>query len=98
MVVVLHSSFYVAAKGQLHGGTSLAFAGIAHLWLGVPLFFVISGYCISSTCDSMRRTSLCKEVLLAALPKDIPSVLDRQPLSLRRDSGDQVDASNGSLC
>jgi peptidoglycan/LPS O-acetylase OafA/YrhL len=55
MVVVFHSSFYVAGKGQLHGGIRLAFTGIEYMWLGVPLFFVISGYCISSTCDSMRR-------------------------------------------
>src|ERR1700757_449030 len=55
MVVVYHSSFYVAGKGQLHGGIRLAFTGIEYMWLGVPLFFVISGYCISSTCDSIRR-------------------------------------------
>jgi peptidoglycan/LPS O-acetylase OafA/YrhL len=37
-----------------------SFAGIAlrfisHLWVGVPLFFVISGYCIAAAADSSRR-------------------------------------------
>jgi peptidoglycan/LPS O-acetylase OafA/YrhL len=27
------------------------------LWIGVPMFFVISGYCISATADSSRRKS-----------------------------------------
>jgi peptidoglycan/LPS O-acetylase OafA/YrhL len=55
MVVVFHSSLYAARTQQLHGGARLVFGGIAYLWLGVPLFFVISGYCISATCDSIRR-------------------------------------------
>ena len=52
MVVVFHSSFYVLAD---HGVHRPIFGLISYLWLGVPFFFVISGYCISSTCDSMRR-------------------------------------------
>ncbi len=32
---------------------------IAHrLWIGVPIFFVISGYCIAATADSSRRKSV----------------------------------------
>jgi len=56
MVVVFHSSFYaVADLRNFHGITKVLFVAIAYLWLGVPIFFVISGYCISATCDSMRR-------------------------------------------
>lgn len=57
MVVVFHSWVYAAGREQLHGEMRFAFLCIRHLWIGVPLFFVISGYCISSTCDSMRRKS-----------------------------------------
>ena len=28
------------------------------MWAGVPIFFVISGYCISATADSARRKGL----------------------------------------
>lgn len=28
---------------------------LGQMWLGVPMFFVISGYCIAATCDSARR-------------------------------------------
>jgi peptidoglycan/LPS O-acetylase OafA/YrhL len=56
MVIVFHSSFYEVADLQhIHGITRIFFLVIAYLWLGVPIFFVISGYCITATCDSMRR-------------------------------------------
>ena len=56
MVVVFHSSLYAVADLQhIHGIVRILFVAIAYLWLGVPIFFVISGYCISATCDSMRR-------------------------------------------
>ena len=29
-----------------------------YMWIGVPMFFVISGYCISATADSARRREL----------------------------------------
>jgi len=57
VVVVFHSWVYVAGREQLHGEMGFVFRCIRNLWIGVPLFFVISGYCISSTCDSMRRRS-----------------------------------------
>ena len=38
-----------------HGIDRLVFRGVVYLWLGVPFFFVISGYCIAATCDAMRR-------------------------------------------
>lgn len=46
MVVVFHSSFYLAPN-----------AVVERLWMGVPMFFVISGYCISATADKERRKS-----------------------------------------
>jgi peptidoglycan/LPS O-acetylase OafA/YrhL len=59
LVLVNHSVFY---KAEVAGSTHvLAFlnASLAtvatRMWLGVPLFFVISGYCISATIDSHRR-------------------------------------------
>jgi peptidoglycan/LPS O-acetylase OafA/YrhL len=62
MIVVFHASFYVATPAHLKrvstsGGTMAdwAMAGVTWLWAGVPLFFVISGYCISATADSHRR-------------------------------------------
>jgi len=56
MVVVSHSTLYatdpsvVAAHGWLYW--SIAFT--KRLWIGVPIFFVISGYCISATADASR--------------------------------------------
>src|SRR5439155_17508769 len=38
-----------------HPAARLLRFGFAQLYLGVPLFFVISGYCISATVDSTRR-------------------------------------------
>jgi peptidoglycan/LPS O-acetylase OafA/YrhL len=56
MVVAFHSLFYAQADFHQMQGTSKAlFSAFAYLWIGVPIFFVISGYCISATCDSMRR-------------------------------------------
>src|SRR5579871_1551493 len=46
MVVVFHSSFYLPPN-----------AIIERLWMGVPMFFVISGYCISATADKERRSA-----------------------------------------
>ncbi|MGP8201787.1 MAG: acyltransferase family protein [Limisphaerales bacterium] len=57
MVVVFHSSF------DLIDNPNVAHAGwegkwitrlLTHLWLGVPIFFVISGYCITAACDAAK--------------------------------------------
>src|SRR6185503_13603069 len=52
-IVVFHACFYVATPELLkrvtaHGGSfaEWAMAGSTWLWVGVPIFFVISGYCI----------------------------------------------------
>jgi len=59
MIVVFHASFYVATPEHLKrvkaSGGSVAdwlMAGVTWLWAGVPFFFVISGYCVSATCES----------------------------------------------
>ncbi|HUK34927.1 MAG TPA: acyltransferase [Vicinamibacterales bacterium] len=59
LVLVNHSVFYKVATAGATSAWALANGGLsavaARLWLGVPLFFVISGYCISATIDSHRR-------------------------------------------
>src|SRR5690349_11307944 len=45
-----------------HAAAKSVYPGIleaigARLWIGVPVFFVISGYCISAAADSHRRRS-----------------------------------------
>ncbi len=49
LVIVFHATFYAAPMAS-----GLA-AVTSWLWVGVPVFFVISGYCISATVDSARR-------------------------------------------
>ena len=56
MVIVFHSTYYLQAQiPEMHGVRKLCLVGLSYLWLGVPIFFVISGYCISAACDSMRH-------------------------------------------
>lgn len=47
--------FHVAAQDRRVEAVPAVSAVLAKLWLGVPMFFVISGYCIAATCDSSRR-------------------------------------------
>jgi peptidoglycan/LPS O-acetylase OafA/YrhL len=58
-VAIFHSSFYLTRGPQpgLAGWQRLVLVLISHLSAGVPLFFVISGYCISASCDKVRRGS-----------------------------------------
>lgn len=60
MVVVLHSTFAAdvatfAPERLHHPIANRLLLLIDQLWIGVPMFFVISGYCISATADSSRR-------------------------------------------
>ncbi len=59
LVLVNHSVFYkpeFQRASDLLPGLNAAIAAVAvRLWAGVPLFFVISGYCITATIDSHRR-------------------------------------------
>jgi peptidoglycan/LPS O-acetylase OafA/YrhL len=56
MVVVYHASFYeradLAGAGFMAG---LTYKLISYMWIGVPIFFAISGYCITASSDSARR-------------------------------------------
>jgi peptidoglycan/LPS O-acetylase OafA/YrhL len=54
LVVVFHASYYVRAASE-PAALRAIFRVISHFWLGVPMFFVISGYCISAACDGARR-------------------------------------------
>lgn len=60
MVVVFHASYNVVRPGavEVHigGGGQVVLDTLRWLWLGVPMFFVISGYCIAGTADSSRRS------------------------------------------
>lgn len=60
LVVIFHSSSvaYLTAQadGTLGSGPFDLLLGLARLgWVGVPFFFVISGYAISATADTFRR-------------------------------------------
>jgi peptidoglycan/LPS O-acetylase OafA/YrhL len=56
MVVVFHSTLYGITRNQQapHDATWWIAAFTRRLWMGVPIFFVISGYCISATADATR--------------------------------------------
>lgn len=58
MVLINHSTFYhpISVEDSRHDQLAWLLVAIAkRLWIGVPIFFVISGYCISATVDSHRR-------------------------------------------
>src|SRR5262245_14011281 len=56
MIVVLHGT-HLAQEGVETAGISgkLIVKAISKLSVGVPMFFVISGYCIAATSDNARR-------------------------------------------
>jgi peptidoglycan/LPS O-acetylase OafA/YrhL len=57
LVVVYHSIFSGYAR-NVPEGTGLAaavFATLRRCWIGVPLFFVISGYCVTASADALRE-------------------------------------------
>jgi peptidoglycan/LPS O-acetylase OafA/YrhL len=62
LVVLHHATTYAPAYRQAERGEPLGpglapvlVATTARFWVGVPLFFVISGYCIAATADATRR-------------------------------------------
>jgi peptidoglycan/LPS O-acetylase OafA/YrhL len=57
LVVVYHSIFtgYARALPQEPGVAAGIFAVLQRFWIGVPLFFVISGYCVTASADALRR-------------------------------------------
>ena len=56
MLVVYHAMFYVVEPSGPLGGDGFNFAvWIAkRMWIGVPIFFVISGYCIAGSIQSLK--------------------------------------------
>jgi peptidoglycan/LPS O-acetylase OafA/YrhL len=55
LIVVYHSARL--PTGEISGLTAWLYEVIGRLWVGVPLFFVISGYCVTASADSMRSRS-----------------------------------------
>ena len=55
IVAAHHSEMYLAAHHNLPSPWNVANAVFSRFWNGVPLFFVISGYCISATADTERH-------------------------------------------
>ena len=60
LLVLYHTSFYVEPSLKVRDTSTWSIARgrakAANLsWIGVPIFFVVSGYCIAASVDSMRR-------------------------------------------
>ena len=60
MLVVYHATFYASHSWKSSDPSVWTFGGLAiHLlgwmWIGVPIFFVVSGYCIAASSDASRR-------------------------------------------
>jgi peptidoglycan/LPS O-acetylase OafA/YrhL len=59
MVVFAHGAFFAkpdfASQQHAHRIGAMIVTLILKGWIGVPIFFVISGYCIAATADSSRR-------------------------------------------
>ncbi len=60
MLVLYHATFYGEYHFRIGDTSTWTWAGlplyvVRHCWLGVPIFFVISGYCIAASVDSLRR-------------------------------------------
>lgn len=62
-VIIFHSMYYVATEaldtgikeGTLGTASELVTWITTRFWAGVPMFFVISGYCIAASADAQRR-------------------------------------------
>lgn len=57
MITVYHAAMYGLDNPSFQPSDPLArkvFTLIGWMWLGVPFFFVISGYCITAACDTIR--------------------------------------------
>jgi len=54
-VLVFHSSWMPPGTPGLSAAANVVAGIAAYGWLGVPVFFVISGYCITAAVDSHRR-------------------------------------------
>ena len=59
MIVAFHACMYpleTPRPEQPTNGESFAFFLLERAWYGVPIFFVISGFCITAACQSLRHT------------------------------------------
>lgn len=59
VVIVFHAAYYAAPQEfepDWRRPAGFALAALRWAWVGVPMFFVISGYCIAATADSARRS------------------------------------------
>lgn len=59
MVVVFHSTRHAAVEKMQTDGSifSILYRITEFLWIGVPIFFVISGYCITASIDSKSHSN-----------------------------------------
>jgi peptidoglycan/LPS O-acetylase OafA/YrhL len=60
MLVIYHAAFYSEHSFRLRDRSTWTVGGVAiscldRLAMGVPIFFVVSGYCIAASIDSLRR-------------------------------------------
>lgn len=60
MLLAYHATFYADHSWSSTNPSSWTWGGLAinlvgRLWIGVPMFFVVSGYCIAASIDSLRR-------------------------------------------
>jgi peptidoglycan/LPS O-acetylase OafA/YrhL len=53
LVVIYHSARLPG--GEIGGWTAWVYEVLGRFWVGVPLFFVISGYCVTASADAMRN-------------------------------------------
>src|SRR3954471_7559964 len=54
LVIVFHATFYQAHSSST-SLSALIVRATKWFWIGVPMFFVISGYCITASADRLRR-------------------------------------------
>ncbi len=73
-VIAFHATLFGYHHGEkTDGWADLAVAVTARLWIGVPFFFVISGYCIAATADaSRRRQSSVGDYFIRRLRRIVP--------------------------
>jgi peptidoglycan/LPS O-acetylase OafA/YrhL len=60
MLVMYHATFYAEHSWNSRDPSTWTVGGLAinllgRMWIGVPIFFVVSGYCIAASSDASRR-------------------------------------------